>query len=219
MSYNKTIIQIGAYIGDTKNDPIFNTIDQNTRVILIEPVPHYFELLQNNYKTKYPNHKHLIFINKAISTSSGYIELYIPSLKNDFSQFPSFIPQLVSIYSNHIPNHKLRNPNINYEDLIMETITVPTTTINDIINEYHINELFLLNIDTEGHDYEILMNYDFKVKPSILIFEHSHMDGITFLGPNYQYLKNKLESFDYFLLSVDQYNATFSKKINLSNYL
>lgn len=230
MSYNKTIIQIGSFIGHTENDPIFNHIDYQTRVILIEPVPIYFNLLQSNYQKKYPNHPYLIFINKAITTYNGTIDLYVPSINNNFKEFPFFVPQLISINPNHIHNHQIRNPNINYDNLIIDKITVPTTTLNNIIDEYNITDLQLLNVDTEGHDYDILMNYNFKVKPNMIIFEHDHMDNIQYsqknntyyidqFGPKYQNLKKKLESIDYFFIYANESDAFFYKKTNLSDYL
>jgi hypothetical protein len=45
---NKTIIQIGSHVGNTCNDPIFNIVDNDTNLILVEPVPYLFEQL--NYR-------------------------------------------------------------------------------------------------------------------------------------------------------------------------
>lgn len=85
---NKTIIQIGSHVGNTCNDPIFNTInDNNTKLILVEPVPYLFEELKKNYREKYPNNKNIFFINKAISNFIGEIEMTIPSEKMIFQNF------------------------------------------------------------------------------------------------------------------------------------
>ncbi len=43
---NKTIIQIGSHVGNTCNDPIFNIVDNDTNLILVEPVPYLFEQLK-----------------------------------------------------------------------------------------------------------------------------------------------------------------------------
>jgi hypothetical protein len=64
---NKTIIQIGSHVGNTCNDPIFNIVDNDTKLILVEPVPFLFEQLKINYNKKFENNHNIIFINKAVS--------------------------------------------------------------------------------------------------------------------------------------------------------
>ena len=44
---NQTIIQIGAHIGKTNNDPIFSKVCSESRLILIEPVPFLFKILHD----------------------------------------------------------------------------------------------------------------------------------------------------------------------------
>ena len=66
------------------------------------------------------------------------------------------------------------------KDIITEKLSVETTTVDEIINHYDVKEIELLQTDTEGHDYEILMNYGFVIKPrKVLLFEHKHMDGFN----------------------------------------
>jgi FkbM family methyltransferase len=188
MYNNKTIIQIGAHIGNTQNDPIFNKIDKTTRLILVEPVPYLFKQLKQNYKKK--NIDKIILINKAASNYIGDLELTIPSQKNDFSKFPHWASQLSSVNETHVTDH--------IKDLITEKISVKTTTIDEIIKENNITEIELLHTDTEGHDYEIIMNYSFNIKPKKILFEHKHMDGVSSkVGKRYESLVNKLKSLNY----------------------
>ena len=49
MYKNKTIIQVGSHVGKSKNDPIFNYVDESTKLILIEPVPYLFNKLKYHY--------------------------------------------------------------------------------------------------------------------------------------------------------------------------
>ena len=186
---NKTIIQIGSHVGNTCNDPIFNIVDNNTTLILVEPVPFLFEQLKNNYKTKFGNNTNIFFINKAASNFIGEIEMTIPSEKNDFSKFPFWASQLASVDSCHALGH--------INDLLVEKIIVKTTTINEIVREYNITEIDLLHTDTEGHDYTILMNYNFEIKPKKIIFEHKHMDGLFNVGIKYTELSNRFLSLGY----------------------
>lgn len=183
MYNNKTVIQIGSHIGNTCNDPIFNEVNENSKLILVEPVPYLFKELQNNYENKFSN-KNIIFINKAVSDFIGEIELTIPSEQNNFSQLPSWATQLASVNSNHATGHII--------NLIVEKLRVKTTTINEIVREYDIKEIDLLQTDTEGHDYTILMNYNFEIKPKKILFEHKHMDGLYTVGKKYIELCEKL---------------------------
>lgn len=201
----KTIIQIGSHVGNTINDPIFNIVDNNTKLILVEPVPYLFKQLKHNYKQKFENNENIIFINKAVSNYTGEIEMTIPSEKNDFSMFPFWASQLASVDPEHVSNH--------ISSLLTEKIYVETTTINKIVKEYDIHDIDLLHTDTEGHDYTILMNYDFKVKPKRIMFEHKHMDGFLKVGRKYHELSNKLVSLGY--KKIDQNDEDTIFELNM----
>ena len=205
---SKTIIQIGSHVGNTINDPIFNIVDSETKLILVEPVPYLFKQLKHNYSEKFKNsesNKNIIFINKAVSNYSGEIEMTIPSEKNDFSKFPLWASQLASVEPEHVSNH--------INSLLTEKIYVETTTINKIIKEYDIRNIDLLHTDTEGHDYTILMNYDFKVKPKKIMFEHKHMDGFFKIGIKYHELSNKLLSLGYKKIEQNDEDTIFELNV------
>lgn len=187
MYKNKTIIQIGSHVGKTLNDPIYNKVDIDTTLFLIEPVPYLFNELKKNYSSK--NVKNIHFINKAVSNKIGNLELTIPSQDNDFSKFPFWASQLSSTNNNHISTHL---SNLKTEKLIVES-----TTIDEIIKEFNIRDIELLHTDTEGHDYEILNSYSFVIKPKYILFEHKHMDGTFIVGMNYRRLIKKLKSLGY----------------------
>jgi len=189
MYKNKTILQIGSHIVNSLNDPIFKDIDETTKIILVEPVPHLFDQLKINYKKKLTNLKNVTFIKKAVSNFVGEVELSIPSERNDFSRLPFWASQLASIDPTHIDKA------INH--LIIDKIKVKTTTIDEIIKENNITDIDLLHTDTEGHDYTILMNYSFTIKPQKILFEHCHMDGFLTIGDKYIELTNKLLSLGY----------------------
>jgi FkbM family methyltransferase len=186
MYSNKCVIQIGSHVGNTTNDPIFNQIDNTTKLIVVEPVPYLFHQLVKNYSSRTSN---VIFINKAVSNSVGEIELTIPSEKNNFAVLPPWATQLSSVNPTHATLH--------LPTLLVETITVPTTTIDAIIDEHEIRDIELLHTDTEGHDHTILMNYSFRIKPRQVLFEHAHIDGLFTVGKNYKELSDRLCSLGY----------------------
>ena len=66
---------------------------------------------------------------------------------------PFWASQLGSTNEKHCKAH--------IKEIITDKINVETTTINEIIRDYNIKEIELLHCDTEGHDYDILINFDF----------------------------------------------------------
>lgn len=163
------ILQVGAHIGNTGNDPIFSKIENYNDIILVEPVPYLFEQLKNNYSTK-KNFNNMSFLNLAVSNHNGTTDLHIPSQSNDFSKLFGWTNQLASVNENHIKTF--------VPECIVEKITVETKTLNSLIEEHNIESIENLFTDTEGHDYEILMDLDLtKLKPKNIWFENKHMDG------------------------------------------
>ncbi len=75
-----------------------------------------------------------------------------------------------SFFRNH---HK----EINDEDII--THKVKCISLSNLVKEQSIEHIDLLQIDTEGYDYEILKSINFnEIKPSIVSFEHGVRMGI-----------------------------------------
>jgi len=211
--------QIGSHIGNTVNDHIFSKEIKNKNIVLIEPVPYYFQKLQENYAEKSKNNN-ITYMNVAVSNSSelhsseflanisalqpsmlvsnfdSTLDLYVPSLDNDFSQFPPWASQLSSCVENHIPIHC---PNLK-----IEKITVPCYRIGTIIHDMSINHIEFLLVDTEGHDYDILMDLDLGViKPTHIIFENKHMDGVCCRGEKYRELMARFADAGYRVFSED----------------
>lgn len=54
----------------------------------------------------------------------------------------------------------------------MYTMVVETRTLSDIISESGLKHIDLLDVDTEGTEYHVLVNYDFKIKPTYILVEH-----------------------------------------------
>ena len=192
---DSTIIQIGAHVGNTINDPVFERVDENTKLILVEPVPYLFNLLKKNYKLKLPRTgNRIIFLNKAVGNYVGKLELTIPSGRNNFAELPYWASQLASSDPDHIRKH--------LPDMETEVIQVATTTIDEIVQEHKLDEIFLLKTDAEGMDYDILMhyfggNFSAKVKPRQILFEHNHMEGTFASGTKHMRIMTILSSLGY----------------------
>lgn len=169
--------QIGSHTGNTSNDLIYHLPLKNKNIILIEPVPHIYEKLKLNYEDK-AKENNIMFLNIAISNKDGFLKLYTPSLSNNFDTLPTWADQLSSVNKNHINTHS--------KEIIVDEIDVPCNRLNTIISNLGIKYIEYLLVDTEGHDFEILMDLDFSLlKPKNIIFENYHIDG--FFTKNIRY--------------------------------
>ncbi len=195
-------LQIGANEGDTQSDHIFNKITKTTRAILIEPVPYFYNKLQQNYKSKLNgNVDNLIFLNIAISDKDDFITLYVPSPDNDFSKFPEWISGIASSNPTHIEKH-LNAHNIDSSSFKIDKLNIKSYSFNSLIDQYKIDSVDNLHVDTEGHDYDILINLDLnKLKPKNIIFENKHMDGVSTKGDKYNKLLNYFKENGYKVIS------------------
>jgi hypothetical protein len=58
------------------------------------------------------------------------------------------------------------------------TTEVSTITFDTLYKRNNVERLDLLQIDTEGYDYELLKLIDFKrYRPRLLIYEHKHLNA------------------------------------------
>ena len=79
-------------------------------------------------------------------------------------------------------------------------------SLDKLIDKYSVSKIDLLQIDTEGYDYEIISNMDFsRIKPRIIHFEHELKLG-TMSKENFTKLADLLIQHDYFLI-VDKIDA------------
>ena len=188
------IIKIGAFTGNIPNDTIYHKITNDTKIIFIEPIPLFFTMLKNNYNNKFVNNN-FIFIDKAISNFNGKMKMYYPSSTNDFNNLPWWINQLGSKNIDHAKKHGF--------DIDLDCVNVNTITFNSLINEYNIDNIFILYIDTEGCDYDIITSIDFSmIKPKFLIFENMHLTDTKEKGYKYDELIKYLNYNNY--IKIDE---------------
>jgi len=71
-------------------------------------------------------------------------------------------------------------------------IRVPTVTLKQLLEEYDIKNIDVLDIDVEFHDYEVLMSHNWNIKPLFILIEIANDDvEETFKNPIYIFLKDK----------------------------
>ena len=162
------IIQLGAYIGNSKNDPLFKTIserlkDINGTLIAVEPIKKYYNQLLENYNG-IPG---VICENVAISDHSGTAEMVTLDIDPAEHKQPSWITQLSSLKES-----RMKEMWENYEGKIfkksnefylenMTKETVHCITLSELINKHNLKIIDLLQIDVEGYEAEILESIDF----------------------------------------------------------
>lgn len=159
-------VQIGANDG-VSFDPIYHLITkEKVHGIALEPIPDIYSKLRKNY-ADYPNVK---LVNKAIHSSEKEMILY--RVDPDKKEYPDWVKGTASFNKNH---HELGA--IQPTDIIEQK--VQCISLDELIKEYNISHIDLLQIDTEGYDYEIIKMIDFsKMAPSIISFEHGLEAGI-----------------------------------------
>jgi FkbM family methyltransferase len=162
-------VQIGANDG-VSYDPIYNLVtSEKVSGIVIEPIHDIFKKLKDNYN----NHPQIKPLNLAIHRDKKEMKLYRVNPTN--KEYPEWTKGTPSFFKSH---HKLSN--ILEEDIIEES--VKCISFNELIEQFNIKKIDLLQIDTEGYDSEIIKMIDFEIlNPSIISFEHGMKQGIMSL--------------------------------------
>lgn len=172
------LVQIGAFIGATDNDPIYRflqeTKDSKTRLqaVLVEPVKEFFEQLKENYRGL----RGVSFENVAIAKTFGPQRFYRLGVDPVAYGFPAWLSQLGSLKEERMTimwdscERSEDCKNFYLKHRVVDTIDCITS---DILFEKHgIKDLDLLQIDAEGYDFEILSSIDFeKVRPTFINYE------------------------------------------------
>jgi len=100
---------------------------------------------------------------------------------------------------------------VDFSDFKFDNIVVPCRRFNDIIIGRGITSIDNLLIDTEGHDYTIIMDIDFNlIKPKRILFENCYIDDDDNNAdrPKYRQLLKHLASFGYKILNENDEDTT-----------
>lgn len=161
-------VQIGANDG-VQGDPIRRfVLEYHWRGVLVEPLPGAFAQLQQNYRGQ----ADLQFENAAIASQSGHTTLYFVE---NAERLVSFCGVLASFSREHILKFRWAVPNI---ELWIKEISVPCITWEELLKKYHITQIDLLCIDTEGFDYKVIQQVRFdQLRPAAILYEHAHLSG------------------------------------------
>jgi FkbM family methyltransferase len=167
------VLKIGANDGIT-NDPIGDYLLSDSRYhgVLVEPVPHYTRLLADNFAQT----GRFSIEQVAVSQSSGETKIYYVAenasdLLGEYFDV-SGMRGVASLNRNHVLEHLAAQ----YYSVV-ESDRVECLTVKELLKRNHINQIDLLHIDAEGHDWMILQQFDFDVvRPKIVLFERKHLN-------------------------------------------
>lgn len=162
-------IQVGANDG-VALDPLRIQVERRRwRGVMVEPVPYVFERLQSRYGA----HPRVQLENSAIAVTEGTLPFYHLKEAEPGESVWAFYHALGSFRRDVILKHRDVIPDI--DDRLVET-AVPCITFTGLGEKHDLQRVDLLQMDTEGYDWEILRHVDFtRWRPRLIVYEHSHL--------------------------------------------
>ena len=198
------LVVIGAHFGVWLESEITKYKNQN--ILLVEPVPYNYEILDLEYK----DDPKIIICKNAIIDKSKKDFFYYVKKESITKLGKHWASQIGSFDKNHILNHKNKRFDIKEDDI--ETIQIEFITFGDLIQKYSIKSIDKLQIDVEGAEYKIMNSINFqKIEINKILFESKHFDGTFVEGKKLQEIQEKLKSNGYKLQQIDKENILASK--------
>ncbi len=158
-------IQIGANDG-VRHDPLRATIlDCHLTGLLVEPLPDMFEELKRNYKSE----TQLKYENAAITGTDGEVSIFRLSpdapVEDDVKGIATFNRRWIEEIA----------LGMKLSDRVQE-VRVPAITFKSLIDKHAVSGVDLLQVDTEGFDWEVVkMAFQAGIFPEIINFEYVHL--------------------------------------------
>ncbi|NJL75949.1 MAG: FkbM family methyltransferase [Saprospiraceae bacterium] len=176
-----TVVQIGANDGIT-HDPIHKFIKRDKwKGVLLEPQKNVFNTLAYLYK----KNKGIVTLNAALDTCDGEGKIYKIAFSearwaNGLTSFNK--ATLQSAFDSGYVAEKAREdgleiPNDSSACIAEEPVELisPCT----LIEKYNLGNIDILQIDTEGYDFEIIkMFLATQTTPPLIVFESKHLSAV-----------------------------------------
>jgi FkbM family methyltransferase len=163
--------------------------NEDISAILVEPQKIPYERLAE----RYASNPRVSLINAAVAEHDGVVKLYVPS-------------SAASPKASLIAQHHRRFGSDAKE---LREVEVPSVCVGSLVNRFHGEALHLLQVDTEGMDYQILKwFFDAGVEPDVLNFESLHLTKAERLAS-----RQLLNASGYWWIESDQ--DTFALKESL----
>ena len=189
------VLVVGAYDG-VENDPVGRFVRGHTcSGIFVEPQPAAFARLRENLG----GNPRFQLVNAAVSEVTSCRELfYVPS---GIDGFPRWTEQLASFRRDHILKHEDRVPGISAH---IRSTTVATTSFTDLLDQFNVRAIDVLQIDAEGLDAMLLSWFPFgRLKPGVVHYEIEHMSPEELSAT-----RARLRGFGYRLYPIESMDET-----------
>jgi len=198
------LVVIGAHSGIHIKDLISEYA--NSKILLVEPVPYNYQILENDYK----NNENIFISRNAIFDEAKKDNFYHVKKESIKKLGKHWASQIGSFDKNHILNHKNKRFDIKDDDI--QITEVEFITFQDLVKKYSINSINKLQIDVEGAEYKIMNSIDYnKIKIKNIFFESKHFDGTFTEGEKLKKIKDKLILNGYNLKQIDKENILATK--------
>jgi FkbM family methyltransferase len=163
------VLKIGANDG-VSGDPLAALLLEDRRYtgVLVEPLPQYALPLERVYGGS----GRFEVIQAAISDTDGNVEMYFfDESKAQDLDFPAWYREIASLDEEHVRKHLPAHLH-----WAIGVTPVLAMAVQTLARRCDWRTIDLLHIDTEGHDYRILQQFDFKAgHPGVIIAEHKHL--------------------------------------------
>ena len=160
-----TFMDIGAHKGESIE--FFSKNLNIDKIYSFEASPENFVLLKNKYKNK----KNLVLENIALSSTISK-KIFYQCNESSSSTFSAIN------YNSKYLKKKMRFLNSSKKNEFFNKIEITTNTLANYLSDNKILNIDLIKIDTEGHEYDVVMGLDRNIKNvKTIIFEH-HYDNM-----------------------------------------
>ena len=188
------VIQIGAMDGISFDDFRGYLDMYSWEAILVEPIPHLFEELKENFKDR----DNYTFVQAAITNTNGTVEMLtipVESIKKE-----DLHPGYKGMSTLYPPKNGFGSDyqrDIDVQNNFGVTVKVPSMTLDSLMKKYHVRDFDIFVCDAEGYDWEILQQLDLsKYKPKVIFIEYNTLTEEDQLAAHSHLRENGYQSFD-----------------------
>ena len=200
------LVVLGAHSGTHNKELIKSYKNQN--ILLIEPVPYNYEILEKEYEFD----SNIFICNNGIIDIAKKDNFYFVKKSSISKLGKHWASGIGSFDKDHLINHK--NKRFKIKDNDIEKIEIEFITFDDLINKYSIKMIDKLQIDIEGAEFKVMNSIDYKkIRINQIFFESKHFDGTFQEGKKLEEIKNKLLLNGFKLEQIDKENI-LAKNIN-----
>jgi len=165
------LVQVGANNG-VRADPVFDSIREfSLPALLIEPLPEEFAELCKNYSDA---GNRVILENCAVGPREGTAKLY--RVKPKFARtYPEYVAGIASFDRSVLLKAEKHIPGLAGQ---IEALDVPVYPLASLLEKHGIENVLMLQVDTEGYDFEVVkLALAAGIAPRIINYEYKHLSA------------------------------------------